>query len=546
MPELRKTRAGLAVKLAVCLTISAAAFATLFGYLNFYNQRRSLEQVIVLSADRVSDLIQRSTRYSMLRNDREALYHLIREFGEEPGVRRVRIFNEEGRISFSTDPLEVNAMVDKRAEACYACHSQQEPLHRLERPDRARIFNPTGHERVLAVIRPIENQPDCSSAACHAHPPERRILGVIDSHLSLAAVDEELAEHRDHLVLVTLAAVVIMCLVSLLFVWMVVHKPVRELIVGTQKVAGGNLNYRIPVRSTDELGILAKSFNKMTADLSGAHAELTEWARTLEDRVRRKTEELELAHASLVNSEKMASLGKLAAVVAHEVNNPLFGMLTYARLTLKSLEKSGLDPAVKVEMAGHLQVIERESKRCGEIMRNLLLFARQGSSELAAPRMESGDLNALVERALKLVRHQFELQSVELRAELAKDLPPVECDPGQIQQALLVLMVNAAEAMPSGGSLWLRTELSDGGQSCLIRVRDSGAGISPEHLSQIFEPFFTTKEDQHRTGLGLPIARSIVERHGGSIEVQSAVGRGTEFVVKLPLSPNGTNRGGTK
>lgn len=523
-------RLGLAVKLAACVVAIFAAFVALFSYLSLREHRAHSEELVLQSADRITDVILRSTRYQMLHNDREALYYVINALGSEPGMRRIRIFNEEGRISFSTDQAEVNTAVDKRAEACYGCHSQAAPLTRLDRPDRARIFFDADGARVLGMIRPIENQPACSNAACHAHPPERRILGVVDANLSLVSVDEQLAEYRSHLALLTGLAVVLASLVSVGFILLVVHRPIRELISGTYKVAGGDLDHRLAVRSRDELGELAASFNKMTADLARAHSEITAWTRTLEERVEKKTEELRRAHAGLLASEKMASLGKLAATVAHEVNNPLFGILTYSRLALKALESSDLEPAARTQAIEQLRIIERESRRCGEIMKNLLNFARQ-----APPRREAHDLNTLVGRAVTLIRHQLELQDIELEKSLAPDLPPCPCDEDQIQQVVLALLVNAAEAMPQGGRLTVVTEHDPAAASARIRVCDTGAGIPPDVLPQIFEPFFTTKEDQHRTGLGLAIARGIVERHGGAVAASSVPGEGAEFTITLPL-----------
>jgi two-component system, NtrC family, sensor kinase len=510
-----RLRVGLAAKLAISLIASTAALFVLFGYFNLREQRRHSEEMVLQAAERITDVIQRSTRFEMLRNDRQALYNVIQELGSEPGIRRIRIFNKEGRISFSTDAAEVNRVVDKRAEACYGCHAQSAPLVKLNRPDRARIFAGQG-ERLLGVIRPIENAPAC--AGCH--PAGQRVLGVIDANLSLAAVDAQTDQHRAHLILFMGITVAMIWLVSMIFIWGVVYRPVKELIAGTHRVADGDLDYRLPVRSNDELSDLAASFNKMTAEVAGVHAEI-------EERVRRKTAELDQAHRSLLSSEKMASIGKLAATVAHEVNNPLFGILTYARLTQKEVEKG---PAgSRAEMVEHLQIIERESKRCGDIMRNLLTFARQAPSH-----REPNDLNTLIGRALVLVRHQAELLGIDLRSHLGENLPAVSCDAGQIQQAVLVLLVNATEAMPHGGVLEVATELDSAAGQARIRVHDTGPGIPPEVLPQIFDPFFTTKEDQQRTGLGLAVARSIVEQHGGEIAVESTPGKGTEFVVTLP------------
>jgi two-component system, NtrC family, sensor kinase len=526
-------RRGLAGKLALSLVLSTLVIFAVFGYINLRFQRRAAEELLIQSADRITDVIKRSTRYQMMHNDREGLYQVIRDMGSEPGIRRVRIFNKEGRITFSTDLGEVNRVVDKQAEACYGCHSQGRPLEKLARPDRARVFEePGGEARSLGLIKPIENQPECSNAACHAHPQTQRILGVIDANLSLAGVDEQLATTQRNLVMFTGIAVLLICVVSIWFIWEVVYLPIRRLITGTHRVAGGDLAYRLPVSSADELGDLAISFNKMTSELASAHGEITEWARTLEERVEKKTSELERAHTSLVRSEKMASLGKLAATVAHEVNNPLFGILTYARLCLKEIEQEGAPKDGTHKLSERLKLIERESRRCGDIIRNLLTFARQ-----APQRREPNNLNELVERALALVRHQLDLQGIELEKDLAPDLPPVSCDAGQFQQVVLVLFVNAAEAMGNGGKLMVSTSYDQENDQAVIDVQDTGPGIPAEVIQQVFDPFFTTKDDKLRTGLGLAVARSIIEQHAGSIAVTSQPGQGAHFVITLPRQP---------
>jgi two-component system NtrC family sensor kinase len=504
---------GLAYKLGLCLVVSMAAIFSALGYLNLRAHQRHSEELVLQSADRISDIIRSSTRYQMLHNDREALYQAIRDMGSEPGIRRIRIFNKEGRISFSTDPKEAGSSVDKQAEACYGCHGKGAPIARLDRPDRARIFREAGGARVLGVIRPIENQPACANADCHAHPAERRILGVIDSQLSLAAVDASLVLQQKQLLGFTVAALGLILLVSIVFVWRVVHKPVQELIAGTRRVADGDLDYRLPVRSRDEIADLAESFNRMTAQLADARARL-----------------LEQTQNALAGSEKMAALGKLAATVAHEVNNPLFGILTYAKLCRKEIAKAPLAEEARAGLEEQLEVIERESRRCGEIMRNLLTFARQ-----APRRREPNDLNELVTRALRLMHHQFEIQGIEVETDLAPHLAAVECDAGQIQQIVLVLLVNATEAMAQGGRLRVSTAAADRGEGIRLHVRDWGPGIPADVLPHIFEPFFTTKEEQQRTGLGLAVAKSILDQHGGRIEVHSKEGEGAEFVITLPV-----------
>ena len=529
-----QARVSLAVKLALALVVSTTAFFTVFGYLNLRLHRQQQQEMVLQSADRISDLIQRSTRYQMLRNDREALYQVINTIGNEPGIRRLRIFNEEGRISVSTERGEVNTLVDKRAESCHACHAAEmtkgEPLHRLARPDRARIFTDAQGQRVLAVIRPIENEPTCSTAACHAHPPDRRILGVIDTHLSLATVDARLAADQALLVRFTGVALILMSALSVIFIWWVVHRPIQELMQGTEKVARGDLHYRLPVRSGDELGILAASFNKMTEDLAGAHSELTGWAHTLEERVEQKTRELRRAHEHVLQSEKMASIGKMAAVVAHEINNPLSGILTYTKLLQKWLERGEWDAARREEVRSSLELIASESCRCGEIVKNLLTFSRTAPMHL-----EWADLRTVVDRVVRLVQHQAELANIQLQLEVAGALPPVHCDPAAVEQVLLALVMNALDAMPHGGNLWLRVRPAPQASEVQLQVADDGTGIPPDVLPRLFEPFFTTKESGRGVGLGLAISRSVVERHGGRIEVESKLGRGATFTVTLPV-----------
>jgi two-component system NtrC family sensor kinase len=515
-------RFGLAAKLAVCVIASTAAFFALFGWINLRLERRQALDLVAQSADNVSDVILRSTRYDMLRDDREALHNVIQELGSEPGIQRIRIFNKEGRITVSTDAREVSTVVNKTNEACYTCHAQSAPLSKLSRSNRARMFWDKQGHHVAAVMRSIDNAPECANGACHVHPASQQVLGVIDANLSLDAVDARMAQHTAALTWLLVGAIVFGCGAAVLFMWVVVYRPVKELMDGTHRVAGGDLDYRLPVHSADELGELAASFNKMTEQVGGVQARI-------EAEVRRKTAELERVHKTLLSSEKMASIGKLAATVAHEINNPLFGILTYARLVSRALAKQEIPG--REDLIDQIQIIERESKRCGDLVKNLLTFSRQAPSH-----REPNDLNTVVDRAVLLVKHKLEMQNIVLQETLAEGLPPVECDANQIQQVVLVLMVNASEAMPKGGALEVATGFDAAAEHCVVRVKDTGSGIPPEVLPHVFDPFFTTKEDQNRTGLGLAVAHSIVEQHAGEISVRSTPGEGTEFLVTLPTA----------
>ncbi len=525
----RRLGHSLGTKLTVVLLAAMVVIFSGLGYLNIRLHRKHLEESVRTSAERVSDVIKRSTSYHMLRNDREALYNTIRTYAKERGMVRVRIFDQEGRISYSSDPAEVNQVVDKGAEACYGCHAQAQPLVRLNRPDRFRIFKPNGY-RVLGVINPIENAPECSNAACHAHPASQQILGVLDTDLSLADADANLRQSSQRMLIYTIMAAILISLLSGVLVWRMVGRPVGALKSGTEYLASGALGYQIRVHSSDELGELAESFNIMSLQLRDANEEITSWARTLEERVDQKTAELKRAHDHVLHVEKMASIGKMAAVVAHEVNNPLSGILTYAKLLKKWLDKLEMGDSRRQEIRECLDLIESESKRCGELVKNLLTFSR------AAPmNLEWVDLNEVAERATRLVQHKAELSGIQLQLELADSLPPVHCDPGQIEQVLLALSMNAVDAMPRGGNLWLRTRSLPQSGQVELQVKDDGMGIAPDLLPKLFEPFTTTKEVGKGVGLGLAISKSIVERHKGQIEVESQQGRGTTFYIFLPL-----------
>jgi len=521
---------SLSAKLVFSLVASMTVVFGLLGYFNIRLHREHLEQSTLASAERVSDVIKRSTTYYMLRNDREGLYHVMHTIGDEPGMERLRIFDQQGQISYSTDPAEVNHVVDKRAEACYGCHSQSQPLARLNRPDRFRIYRNAGGQRVLGIITPIENQPSCSNADCHAHPASQQVLGVLDTNISLAKADKQLAQSTDRMLAYTVAGMIFIGALSWISVWWVVGKPIKALESGTERLAQGDLGYQLGVRSRDEVGELAHSFNEMSLQLHAANEEVLAWTKTLEERVEQKTRELRRAHDHMLHAEKMASVGKMAAVVAHEINNPLSGILTYAKLLHKWLERGNLAEEKRHEALQCLDLIAGESRRCGDLVKNLLTFSRT-----APMNTEPTDLNLVIDRCRRLVQHQCELGGIQLHTELASGVGKVICDPSQIEQVLLALMMNSIDAMPHGGNLWLQTRRGSQQHEVEIDVRDDGTGIAPEILPQIFEPFLTTKEASHGVGLGLAISHAIVERHHGRIEVRSEAGKGTCFTVTLPV-----------
>ena len=530
--RLSSISASLTIKLIICVVGSVVVIVGVFGYINIQNSRKHLEGLVLTSAQGIGDIVKRSTRLSMLKNRRDELYDMINQIGNEPGLKRVRLLNKEGKITFSTDETEINTYVDMRAEACYGCHTKEQPLERLSRPDRARIFKINGGEHTLGLIQPIENEPDCYTAPCHHHPESKKVLGVLDINISLAKVDETIVEYQKNIILNLLVIMIAISLVSAGFVWLMIYGPVKKLITGTKRIAMGDMDYLIEAKSSDELGVLANSFNKMTSDLKKAKNEITDWTRTLEDRVEDKTLELQRANQLILQAEKLASIGRLAAIVAHELNNPLAGIVNYSKLLIRRIDNNKFSENGYEKSREILDMVMNEALRCGEIVKNLLQFSRR-SDLILAP----NDIRNIIHESVRLVEHLITLRNIDLQLDLADELPAINCDNQKIKQVLLALLINGCDAIADEGVIKIACSYIPGAESVEIKVQDNGVGMDGETERCIFEPFFTTKEEDG-VGLGLSVALSIIDRHGGSIKTESVKNEGTTFTILLPRFPN--------
>lgn len=486
------------------------------------------------SAQRAGELIARSTRHSMLLNRKNDVKETIQTLGNQPEFLGINIYNKAGETVFSTDSAAVGRKVDIYAEACVVCHAEGSLWKSDPASGRRRVFEAAGHERILGVIQPIRNEPACYNADCHVHGPDESILGVLDVKMSLAAVDRRVTKARNIMIFSSLMMALIISTVSGLFIYRMVQKPFRALKQGMKTISGGNLKTRLDCESTSEIGDLSRSFNKMADDLGEARKEVGEWAQTLEDLISRKSEELEQVQEQMIHMEKMASLGKLSASVAHEINNPIFGILTYTKLSQRELENDVVDQTTLAAVRSNLSVIQKESIRCGDIVRNLLDFARPTGGDFARYH-----LNESIQHTLRLVEHHFETKQISVKTVFTDKEDEITCDANQCQQAILALFMNAIESMTEGGSLTIETEAS--GAEFIIRISDTGAGIPEEKLPRIFEPFYTSKNSGARNtgqGLGLSVAYGIIKRHRGKIDVESSVGKGTTFTITVPVEQN--------
>jgi two-component system, NtrC family, sensor kinase len=532
-----RTSINISLKLTLCLIGAMLVTFSVLGYKIIRLHRENLEEATYAAGDRITETVKRSTRYGMLNNRSDEINQIVTSIGSQPGIEKISIFNKAGEIKSSTDPHELLTRVDKTAEACSACHARPADSsqtrasipHQLSRPERTRIFSDAAGHRTLSVINPIDNEPVCSNSGCHAHPAGTKVLGMINVRMSLDAVDAAINGSRRQMLISLMGAVVVLSALFATLIWLMIHKPIRQLIVGTNHVGAGELDYKIKIRSRDEVGELAHSFNRMTGELRRANAEINSWTRTLEERVEKKTLELQQAHEHVLRVEKLASIGKLAAIVAHEINNPLAGILVYAQLVLKRLNRNG-HGASDEETKKNVATIAAESARCGEIVKGLLQFSRQ-----AKPQVKPNDLNAIINDSLKLVRHKIDLSGAAAITKCDPHLKQVACDEQQIKQALVALLINACEAVhPGEGLINISSAYLENICAAEIRITDNGVGMDEETKQRIFEPFFTTKEQGKGVGLGLAVVYGIVTGHGGEVEVESAPGRGTTFVIRLP------------
>jgi two-component system, NtrC family, sensor kinase len=609
-------------KLILAVSLTAVLIIGLYSYINLNNQTEVLRTEVQRHANQLSETVKNSTRFVMLKNDRDYIQQIIDQIGKDPAIHNVKIMNKEGGIIYSSKLADIGNMLDKKEESCYACHAENKPLEKLPMTNRTRIFSVhPDSAQVLGIINPIYNEPTCYEADCHAHEKNAKVLGVLDVTISLKEVEKQIRANEIQGIIFSLIAIVLIGIIIALFVKRYVDKPVDELIHATEQVAGGNLHYKISDLGSDELGSLAKSFNEMT-------------------------HKLDETSQQLYQSTKMASLGQLAAGVAHEINNPLTGVLTYSSFLLKRTKDNP-------QMQEDLNVIVRETMRSREIVKGLLDFARQ-----SVPKKSLIDINEVLERAFSVIKSQLKLNRITLERNLNEALPKITADANQIQQVFLNLFVNAIDAIGQDGKIKIETSymslspkgitqikkavcgkthslidpqhkiggfssirmkiksngnegfvhldpiygshrhyfgvniekgehnqlscptcdlsLIDKNSTCPecggpvykiqvpnkgfvegcasfkddwqrwgfvdgagekrfveIDITDSGCGIPSENLNKIFEPFFSTK-GQKGTGLGLSVIWGIVDNHNGTITVDSEIGKGTTFSIRLP------------
>ena len=337
--------------------------------------------------------------------------------------------------------------------------------------------------------------------------------------------------------LVTAVEVSLIALFIIFFTRRFVGQPIEKLIAGTQAISHMELDQPLDLAgNSEELDELARSFGIMRDRLRTALAEINSFTQSLETKVEDRTQQLKAAHQKLLQSHRLASLGELAASVAHEIHNPIAGVLNLSMLLQRMLKDDGIAQARIPEFRKYLSQVTAETTRVGRIVSDLLAFSRRSK-----PQRAPADINKIVRMTLTLVQHKMKLSGVEVESGLAEDLPSVPCDESQVQQVVLSLLLNAAEETHTKAERRVRVSTSTSDGVVRLVVADHGEGIAPENLAKVFHPFFTTKPEGKGVGLGLAVSYGIVEAHGGEIEVNSTFGEGAAFTVLLPLQGRPAN-----
>lgn len=485
---------GLRTEIVLNITVLMIAATALIGFVVLKVSEQAAFDQKSKSAGVILNSIQNSLKYANVES-RPADIKSIQ--------RLIDIFMESGEISSIT-------LVDK--DMRIVAHSSHSEVGKMHTDD------------VLAkAIKGKDVITDISGAFVNIVSPlyiRNALSGGIKITLSSTDI-RDVAGKSQRLILfyVILNSVILIVFASALLSRTIV-RPIDELVRVTEAIAGGDMDQRVKVKRLNEVGMLAESLNRMAGKLREGRDALENNIRTL----KAAHEDLKKAQDEVIRAEKMASVGRLAAGIAHEIGNPVGAILGYTNILQKEV--------VGESQVDYLARIETEVQRVNRIVRGLLDYARPGEFKLIEV-----NVNEVIKSSLDLVSAQKGFERIEIEARLM-DMPMVNADPHHLQQVMINLFINASDAMPEGGTLTVEVKSKrQGGEDFVeISVADTGVGMSEDEIKRIFDPFYTTKEPGKGTGLGLAICQRITESFGGKIEVESWKGEGSRFEVLLPIA----------
>jgi len=495
--------------------------------------KQYIEGAIQQNGDNVVMLVEGALYEHMLQNNRMGLRHTLDIINQMPGIEDVNMYDAQNNLANSSSHLGDSHYNNPNCKDCHDNLNEMFPgseksFRIINMDSDCEMSDQEQDQRMLMIKTPILNEPSCYTNQCHAHQETEELLGSLVIRIPLNDLDASVQKTLFIAGLITLFLVTFL----MIFSRRQIRRPLKEIIRASEAVALGDRNVRLkaPPNQLHDLKMVSHAFNKMLDNLQSASAELENWSQQLEYKVQKKSEEISEIQNELIHIERIASLGKLSSSVAHEINNPLSGVLTYTKLVHKQLSKLELDEKEKESMLRYLNVIEDETKRCGDIVKGLLDFSRSDKVDF-----KPYHLHRLLKETFTLIEHQMKMENILFQTDFSATKDLILCNGNQIKQAGIAILMNASEAIMDNGIIIIKTRNTDDSHITL-EIQDNGTGIAQEDIPHIFEPFFSTKEKASGIGLGLAIVHGIVQSHNGKIEVDSELGKGTSISIQLPMA----------
>ena len=519
--------------LSIFLFIS---FSVIFRSVN----EQYLNTVIRQSGNNIGSIVEGALYHSMLENDKSSLQYTLDIINTLPGIDEVNMYDSDDDLVYSSITADTNN--NHSDPNCLRCHASiksmfpgKEKSYKIINADSdCKMNRNEDHSRHLLIRSPILNERSCYISSCHAHKATDTLLGSLVIKLPLEDLDAAVTKSSTEFFLLAIFTTLLFSSFLILFTRKKIKNPLNELIKVSIAVANGDKSTRVEIKPNqlDDMRMLSKAFNAMLDNLQTATDELENWSQQLEYKVQKKSEELGAAQNELMHVERLASLGKLSSSVAHEINNPLSGILIYTKLLYKQLSNPEPYTSKRDSMLKHLKLIENETKRCGDIVKGLLDFSRKDQDDF-----EPRHLHEILQETFDLMTHPIKIANISFLTDFSARSDLIYCSPNQIKQACVAMLVNASEAALENGEILIKTKNPDE-DTINFEITDNGLGIAPEDIPHIFEPFFSTKQDASGIGLGLAIVHGIVQNHKGKIQVKSELGHGTTISVTIPLIRN--------
>jgi two-component system NtrC family sensor kinase len=520
----------------ILITVLSIILFLSFGLIFRSVYEQNYNTVIRQNGNNIGSLIKGALYQSMMDNDKKTLQNTLDIINTMPGVKDVNLYDGGDNLVYSSFAPEAEGHIDPNCKNCHedfaAMFPAKEKAYRIIDADsECKMSEKVSEDRYLLIRTPILNERSCYTSACHAHPANDEVLGALIIKIPLKDLDNAVQKSSSRYFIFATITTLLLVSILIFFTWRQIKKPLFNLVNVSRSVTKGDRSSRIDIKpgQLDDMRMVSQAFNEMLDNLQAANEELKNWSQQLEYKVRKKSEELGAVQNEIIHVERLASLGKLSSSVAHEINNPLSGILIYTKLIYKQLSNPELVASKRESMLQHLKMIESETKRCGDIVKGLLDFSRKDQDDF-----EPQHLHEVLQETYELMTHPVKIANISFITDFSAKSDLVYCNPNQVKQACVAIIVNSTEAIKENGEIILRTSNPDK-DTIQIDISDNGIGIHQEDIPHIFEPFFSTKQGESGIGLGLPIAHGIIQNHKGKILVKSEPGQGTTISIILPL-----------